>query len=119
MINTFTNLNVTSASTITFKWNTTGFDKGNYLIIVHAWPVPGETDTTDNTRVQDVIVSTPGDVNGDFTDDIFDVVIVANAFGSTSGDENWRANADLNDDSFVDIYDVVIVANNFGKTDHF
>jgi len=115
IIDTVTNINVTGASNITFRWNTTGFDKGNYLIIVYAWQIPGETDTTDNTSIQGVIVSIPGDVNGDFTDDIFDVVIMANAFGSKRGDGDWNANADLNDDSFIDIYDVVTVANNFGK----
>jgi len=118
IIEMFTNITVTSASTVTFKWNTTGFPKGNYLIKACAWQVPGETDTTDNTLVRGVIVSILGDVNGDFIDDIFDVVIVAKAFGSKSGEKNWNANADLNDDSFIDIYDVVTVANNFGKTNH-
>ena len=37
------------ASTIvTFTWNTTGFAEGNYTINAYAWPVPGETDKTDN-----------------------------------------------------------------------
>jgi len=118
VIYTLTNVELASTVIITFTWNTTGFAKGNYLIRADACQVPGEIDTTDNTRVQGVIVSMFGDVNGDFADDIFDVVIVAKAFGSISGDENWSANADLNDDSFIDIYDVVLVASNFGETDH-
>ena len=50
------------------------------------------------------------DVNGDRTVDIYDVVIVALAFGSYSGNPNWNPVADLNEDEIVDIYDVVAVA---------
>jgi len=38
-----------NSTTITFTWNTTGFAKGKYTISAYAWPVPGETDTEDNT----------------------------------------------------------------------
>ena len=57
-----------------------------------------------------------GDLNGDGTVDIFDVVLIAIAFGSRPGDSNWNALADLNSDGIVDIFDVVILAQNFGKT---
>jgi outer membrane protein assembly factor BamB len=45
--------NVTLSSgdqaTIIFAWNTTGFAYGDYIITAYVWPVPGETDTSDNT----------------------------------------------------------------------
>jgi len=52
------------------------------------------------------------DVNGDGIVDIYDVVIVATAFGSQSGNPNWNPVADLNEDTLVDIYDIVVVAKN-------
>jgi len=62
------------------------------------------------------ISSFPADLNIDGTVDIFDVVVVANAFGSTQGYSNWNPLADLNNDDVVDIFDVVLLAKNFGKT---
>ena len=55
-----------------------------------------------------------GDLNNDGVVDIFDVVILAKAFGSKPGDPNWNPDADLNNDGVVDIFDVVILVNEFG-----
>lgn len=55
-----------------------------------------------------------GDLNNDGAVDIFDVVILALAFGSKPGDPNWNPDADLNNDGVVDIFDVVILVNEFG-----
>ena len=57
-----------------------------------------------------------GDLNDDGVVDIFDVVIIAKAFGSEPGDDNWNQLADLNGDDIVDIFDVVTISKNFGKT---
>ena len=56
------------------------------------------------------------DVNDDEIVDIFDVVTVAEAFGSKPGDPNWNPITDLVQDELIDIFDVVTVAGNFGKT---
>ena len=62
------------------------------------------------------MISSPlGDVNIDGVVDIFDVVTVSIAFGSTPLDPNWNVAADLNNDDVVDIFDVVTVASNFGS----
>lgn len=59
-----------------------------------------------------------GDINGDGIVDIFDIVIVATAFGSGSSDPSspWDQRADLNGDNKIDILDAVILAINFGTT---
>jgi len=57
-----------------------------------------------------------GDLNNDGIVDIFDVVTVSMAFGSTPLDSSWNIAADLNNDDVVDIFDVVLLAQNFGKT---
>jgi hypothetical protein len=54
-----------------------------------------------------------GDLNCDGNVDIFDLVLVAQNFGMTSG---FDSRADANGDSRVDIFDLVVVAQNFGRT---
>lgn len=105
--------------TVTFTWDTTGVVKGNYTLQAVAAPVPGEVDIADNVFVDGwIMVSWVGDLNGDGVVDIFDIVIVALAFGSTfSGDPNWNPVADINGDGIIDIFDIVIVALHFGEID--
>jgi hypothetical protein len=77
-----------------------------------------ETNTANNVftggRVQ---VTIPGDLNGDFTVDIYDAILLANAFNSAPYKPSWNPNADLNGDETVDIYDAIILAAHFGKSD--
>jgi len=106
-----------NSTTLTFTWNTTGFAYGNYTLNVYAWPVPGETDTADNNLTGSVIsVTIPGDINGDFTVDIYDALTLSGAYNSMPKSSSWNTNADINNDSIVDIYDAIILANNYGKT---
>jgi hypothetical protein len=52
-----------------------------------------------------------GDVNGDCSVNLFDLVMVASNFGSSPGDHR----ADINADGTVDIRDLVLAAVNYGK----
>ena len=56
-----------------------------------------------------------GDINGDGTVNIFDIVIIALAFGTRLGDPNWDPRADINGDNFVNIFDVVLAALDYGR----
>ena len=99
-----------------FTWNTTGFAYGNYTLSAYAWPVPGETNTVDNTLVGgSVIVTIPGDLNGDFTVDIYDAILLAGHFNQTPINPLWNANVDINGDNIVDIYDAIILANHYNQ----
>jgi parallel beta-helix repeat protein len=118
IIGTLTNVTLAcgNCTTITFPWNTTGFAKGNYTMCACAWPVPGETDTSDNNfTMYAVKITIPGDINGDFTVDIYDALTLAGAYNSKPNSPNWNLNADINGDNMVDIYDAIILAGNFNK----
>jgi parallel beta-helix repeat protein len=107
-----------NSTTFTYAWNTSGFAKGNYTISAYAVPVPGETDTADNTCMGGIVtVTIPGDLNGDFKVSLADLVILAKAYGSRPGELKWNPNADIDTNYIVDLTDLVIMAKNYGKTD--
>ena len=107
---------VSNDSTILVSvWNTAGFAKGNYTITVYASPVLGEINISDNISTECwIIITIPGDVDGDFQFDIYDIVRICAAYGSELGDLEYEANCDVDGDGDVDIYDVVIACNQYG-----
>jgi len=64
----------------------------------------------------EIVLTIPGDLNGDRVVDIFDLVIVAVAYDSTPGGLHWNPVADARRDNLIDIFDIVIVAKEFGNT---
>jgi len=52
---TIPNLSPGEETNITITWNTTDVEKGDYTISAKTNVVPGETDTTDNTKVDDTV----------------------------------------------------------------
>ncbi len=110
-------LNPDETQELTFTWDTHGFARGDYTVWAYAEPVPGETLTADNTLTDGTITITmQGDINADNIIDIFDIVRVASAFGSTPSSPAWDPNADINSDYLIDIFDIVIVALHFGES---
>jgi len=107
------------ATTLTFTWNiATGFVKSNYTLSATAWPVPGETNTTNNNFTGGWIkVTIVGDVNGDGKVNLIDVFSVALAFGSYPGHPMWNPNYDINNDYKINIIDYLKTALNYGKVD--
>ena len=56
-----------------------------------------------------------GDINDDGIVDIYDAILLANAYNSKPTSSNWNPNADINGDNIVDIFDAILLANNYGK----
>jgi hypothetical protein len=103
---------------ITIKWNTTGYAKGNYSIAVVVGTVPYEADTVDNSYLDGPVkVTIPGNLNTDNIVDIYDAIILSNAFNSKPTSPTWNPNADINGDQVVDIYDAILLANAFNKSE--
>jgi hypothetical protein len=91
-------------------------DPRHYTISATAGPVAGEVNTLDNTLTDGRIkVVIPGDINGDGTVDIFDAIILANAFNAVPLSPKWNPNADLKADDLIDIFDAIILANHFNQ----
>jgi len=97
--------------------NTSGIAKGNYTLSAEAGPVPEETETADNTAIDGwVVITIPGDVNGDESVNIYDAIILAGAYNSQPDVQYWNPNADINGDNVVDLYDAILLASSFGVT---
>ena len=63
-----------------------------------------------------MFITIPGDMDGDGDVDIFDIVIIASAYGTSIGNPAYNPNADIDGDGDVDIFDVVIAAGNYGTS---
>ncbi len=101
---------------LTYTWNVSGWTQGNYTISAYAVPVFGETNTADNNCSDGVIkIVISGDINGDGIVDIYDAIILANAYNSKPGGKYWNPNADINGNNIVDIYDAIIMANHYNQ----
>jgi hypothetical protein len=109
-----------SGFSLWYDWNPTDpegnpLPGGTYTFTATATPVEGEIETENNVYIYLIFVKILGDINGDEIVDIYDAIILANAFGSEPGDYNWNPDADLNNDSIIDIYDAIILAIHFGE----
>jgi hypothetical protein len=103
--------------TIITTWNTGGWAKGKYTVTVTAESVSGEIDPTDNSMTDELIMITlPGDVNGDKDVDIYDIVRMSVAYGVSKPDPQYDPNCDIKNDGDIDIYDIVAACNHYGET---
>jgi hypothetical protein len=112
-------LGSTGQTTLTFVWDTTGLDLGNYTISSYAWPVSDEDRVSDNNCTGGAItISLIGDITGpsgspDGTIDVRDLGLAARCFGSPSGISPWEPNVDVNNDGKINMKDIGLVARSF------
>jgi hypothetical protein len=125
---TIVSQNITLASgtsaNMTLVWAVpTNFTKGNYTLSAYAWPVPDETNTSNNNFTDHwIIVAIACDITSitgwpDGRVDMKDIAITARCFGSTLSSGNWNANVDFNNDGKIDMKDIALIARHFGNTD--
>lgn len=115
------------SSISSYTWD---FDDGNTTstidpYVYHTYDSPGEFTVVLNvTNSQGlwnitttlIAVLPITDLNKDGAVNILDISIVAMAFGTQEGDENYNSIADLDGNKEINIVDVSIVARDFGKT---
>jgi hypothetical protein len=105
-----------TSTNITLIWNTTSFSYGNYTIWAYAEPVPEETFLDDNTFVYGwVIVSIPGDVDGDFHVNLYDAVALLFHYGAKQGQPAYDIICDIDGDGDIDLYDAVVLLTHYGQ----
>ena len=106
-----------NSTTFTFTFNTTGLTKGIYTFSAYATPVPDETCTTDNNYTTQIIITIPGDVDGDSDVDLYDAVKLLVIYGTKKGQLKYDPNCDIDGDGDIDLYDAVKLLTNYGKKD--
>jgi hypothetical protein len=106
-------------TTLTFYWDTTGqLSCTNHTLSANASLVPFEFNATNNffTSPNLVKIKIFGDINGDGKVDLFDLVLMANAYGSKVGDLKYNPEADFNNDGKVNLLDLVTLATHYGQS---
>jgi len=108
-----------SSAVFTFTWDTLSFAYGNYTIsaIVDLLPYIVDVDPADNSKTGDkeVTITIPGDVNGNRTVDVYDSLLLAQAYSAQPENPNWKPNTDINSDDRTDVLDLIILSTNYGR----
>ncbi|NWG10182.1 hypothetical protein HXY33_00260 [Candidatus Bathyarchaeota archaeon] len=105
-----------SFATITFTWNTTGFAKGNYVISANVTILLDETTILDNAFTDGwLLITIPGDINGDTYVNATDAVLLGLAFCSNKLDLAYDANADVDGNGCCNAKDAVILGVYFNE----
>jgi len=74
------------------------------------------TYSTRNIRIVEY-APIPGDINYDGRVDLYDIVVVATAYGARPGDAEWNPDADIAPPwGKIDLYDAVTILYHYGKT---
>lgn len=111
-----TTLTSGSNATLTIIWNTSSFAYGNYTLSAVLPLIPNETKTADNPPVTSwVVITLPGDIDGDFKVGLTDLQILAAAYGSKPGDPNWNPNADMDNSGAVGLLDLLTLSQHYGQ----
>ncbi len=113
---TVVNLLAGETRVLTFLWNASTAPYGNYTIGATAGTIPSETDTADNTLNDGkILVTIPGDVDGNLNVNILDVVKITGCYSSKKGDPPYNPNSDLDDNDVINILDVVKCTGHYGE----
>lgn len=86
------------------------YSTGNYTIVATAQYIGSYA-----IQSKKIGVSIAGDINGDGSVNLQDLVLLAKAYGSKPGEPNWNPKADLDGNGTVGLSDLVILAKNYGK----
>jgi hypothetical protein len=98
------NLPVNTQRTISFTWNTPSWAKGKYGISAY------------DHLMNWVLVTVPGDVDGNRIVNMIDLYNIAIHFGTSNGQPGYVANYDIEDNSIINMLDLYIAATHFGQT---
>jgi hypothetical protein len=96
--------------------STVGLAFGNYTIEAQTSVIPNDIDPGNNVLTDGwIVVTIPGDVDGNYRVDIIDVVKITCAYSAKRADLNYSPNSDLDDNGEISILDVVICTSHYGQ----
>jgi hypothetical protein len=110
-------LNPGENQTLLFVWDTTSWTKEYYILSAVADIVPGETDTADNTMIYGprVLVTLPGDFDGNRWVQIYDIVRMTFRYNVYWPDPKYDPNVDIIENGHIFIYDVVVAIEYYNE----
>jgi hypothetical protein len=90
---------------------------GNYTVSTSVDPVDGELNVDDNTLTgYSILLTIPGDVDGNREVNIFDIVRMAGGYGTKPPNLKYDAACDIDGDRDIDIFDIVLAAGHYGDS---
>jgi parallel beta-helix repeat protein len=105
------------STSVLFNWDSVGSAKGNYTLTARITSVPGETPVAERTLTSgSIMITTPGDVDGNRRVDILDIVRIAGGYGTEPPNPKYIPNCDIDGDGDIDIIDIVIAAGHYGES---
>jgi hypothetical protein len=106
-----------NSKVLTWTWDTTGIPYGNYTISARADHVPFETYTGNNIGSDgEVKMTIQGDVNGDQTVNVFDILAVKSRWGRTPASPDWIPEYDSNVDDSINVFDILTIKAHWGQS---
>ncbi len=106
-------LPVGASKQIVFNWATARWSTGKYAVSAVAETVSGEKNTEDNKFVGGkVLVSTPGDLNGDLRVNFRDFTLLINDYIHARRHMDWNPNSDIDNDGQITMSDLRILMDN-------
>jgi hypothetical protein len=104
-------------ATISLACNTSSLSYGNYTLTAVAGPVQNETYVSDNTMTcGQILVTVPGDIDGDGYVFLADLGAMATAWTSTPGSPNWNPNADITEEGQVFLGSLGVMAQHWTES---
>ena len=112
-----TNLGSGNSTIVVITWNIASNQTTcqNWTIRAEA-PLVGDANPYDNNLTDGTVkITILGDVNGDGTINLLDLVKTAAAFGAIPGSWAWNPLTDIWPDNYINIYDLVAISLRFGQ----
>lgn len=101
-----------NSSVFDFLFDTTNMPKGNYTVSASVLPVQYESGITDNFFYGTIIITIPGDINGDKWVEAKDAIALGKAFYPLG---KYNPRTDINDDGLCNAKDAVILGAHFDE----
>jgi thermopsin len=108
-------LGVGESKTLSFVWDTLGIAYSPNCTLTAVATIPtGDFTPAENTlSLANIKITIVGDINGDGTVNILDVVMATSIYGTRRGSAKYNPICDIRNDGVIDILDIVSITKNY------